>query len=197
MRQLIRTHIKFVETNPPCLLQVGSPGAERVVQVPQDLGRFQDLPMVVRFMAEKDVAEKKERKGSRPQKPIETLVKDNSAAGSAISENGSTEAKAETAPDNMHGEASLRASLVDPSIAAVEEDQLEPSNWAEPKLIEHEEVLALESFDLNSKTTVWKLADTRANRASGKGRGLNRRQRDQRWHVPFSRLKLVRLYLEI
>ncbi len=175
------------------------------MQVPQDLGRFQDLPMVVRFLAPKEVAEKKERKGKKPSVDA--------------SEDGSAGASSER-PE----ETALGASLVDPSVKAVEEDQLEPGrsnenespkelesssilsslaaqlapgSRSEEKLVEHEEVLALESFDESSKLTVWKLADTRANRSSGKGRGLNRRQRDQRWHVPFSRLKLVRLYLEM
>lgn len=168
-------------------MQVGSPGAERVVQVPADLERFQDLPMVVRFMAEKQIEEKKERKGSKAKSATESP-----SDGQPVADTPSEAFSPDAVP-----EARLRASLVDPSLASVSADQLEPGPSAESKLIEHEEVLALESFDLESKVTTWKLADTRANRASGKGRGLNRRQRDQRWHVPFSKLRIVRLYLEI
>ena len=190
------------------LLQVGSPGAERVVQVPQDLGRFQDLPMVVRFLAEKEVAEKKERKSKKPAaSPFEDGSAEESSAGSELGSSLVDPSIAAVEEDQLEpgsreeetpkSEAELDASLVHPGLAAVEQDQLAPASRAEEKLVEHEEVLALESFDESNKVTVWKLADTRANRSSGKGRGLNRRQRDQRWHVFFSSLKLVRLYLEM
>ena len=143
--------------------------------------------MVVRFMGEKQIEEKKERKGSKAK----------SATESPSDSQPVHDTPGEASSPDAVPEARLRASLVDPSLASVSADQLEPGPSAEPKLIEHEEVLALESCDAELEMTTWKLADTRANRASGKGRGLNRRQRDQRWHVPFSRLKLVRLYLEI
>lgn len=45
---------------------------------------------------------------------------------------------------------------------------------------------------------VWKLANVRANReVAGKGRPLNKKQKDWRFELPFSNTQLVRLYLDV
>eukprot|EP00249_Psilotum_nudum_P018977 c27049_g1_i1 orf=129-1355(+) len=106
-------------------LQVSSPGAERVVQVPNDLLRFKGLPMYVRYVEEKSSDDSE-------QLP----VKDG--------------------------------------------------------------VLELQSAEMTSGYSVWKIANVRQNRDSaGKGRGLTRKQREWRAQIPFSSLQLVRLYLEV
>ncbi|KAG0567410.1 hypothetical protein KC19_7G132800 [Ceratodon purpureus] len=105
-------------------LEVSSPGAERVVRIPQDLERFKDLPMYVRY--------------------VET----------------SSDSSAETP--------------------------------------EKDGILELESVDTEVGSAKWKLADVRLNRElAGKGRGLNRKQRDWRVDLPFGSINLVRLYIDV
>ncbi|CAM6047770.1 unnamed protein product [Sphagnum compactum] len=102
--------------------EVSSPGAERVVQIPQDLERFKELPMYVRYL-ETGIGEEAEEKDG---------------------------------------------------------------------------VFELESVDTESKCSVWKLANVRINRESiGKGRGLNKKQREWRCQMPFESLQLVRLYIDL
>jgi len=101
---------------------VSSPGAERVVQIPQDLERFKELPMYVRYL-ETGIGEEAEEKDG---------------------------------------------------------------------------VFELESVDTESTCSVWKLANVRINRESiGKGRGLNKKQREWRCQIPFESLQLVRLYIDL
>jgi ribosome maturation factor RimP len=109
---------------PDISVQVSSPGAERVVRIPQDLERFKDLPMYVRY--------------------VET-----SADGDADS-------------------------------------------------VEKDGILELESVDTEGGSATWKLANVRINRdLAGKGRGMNRKQRDWRAQLPFESLHVVRLYLDL
>jgi len=101
---------------------VSSPGAERVVQIPQDLERFKELPMYVRYL-ETGIGEEAEEKDG---------------------------------------------------------------------------VYELESVDTESMCSVWKLANVRINRESiGKGRGLNKKQREWKRQIPFESLQLVRLYIDL
>jgi hypothetical protein len=58
-------------------------------------------------------------------------------------------------------------------------------------------ILLLESVDLNAEHCVWKLADVKENRAeAGKGRPVNRKQRDWRLQTLFEAVKKVTLYLD-
>jgi len=103
-------------------LQVSSPGAERVVQIPQDLERFKELPMYVRYLGTGTGEEAEEKDG----------------------------------------------------------------------------VLELESVDTEGGSSVWKIANVRINRELvGKGRGLNKKQREWRVQMPFESLQLVRLYIDL
>ncbi|KAJ8541613.1 hypothetical protein K7X08_002429 [Anisodus acutangulus] len=63
---------------------------------------------------------------------------------------------------------------------------------------EHDGVLKLVSFNLETNTCIWGLADVRANRErAGKGRPLSKKQREWRLETPFTSLRLVRLYSEM
>jgi hypothetical protein len=63
---------------------------------------------------------------------------------------------------------------------------------------EKDGVLELESVDMDAGSAKWKLADVRLNRElAGKGRGLNRKQRDWRLDLPFESTQLVRLYIDL
>ncbi|KAJ3669967.1 hypothetical protein LUZ60_010291 [Juncus effusus] len=101
-------------------IEVSSPGAERLIKIPNDLDRFKDMPMHVQYI-EPDSSEKQQEK---------------------------------------------------------------------------ERVLLLESFDNETRICVWKLADVKENREeAGKGRPLNRKQKDWRLRVSFEAMKRVMLYL--
>lgn len=106
-------------------LEVSSPGAERLLKVPQDLGRFHEMAMWVCY---------------------------------------------------------------------VEENQ-------DPKLHKQrtDKVLIIESFDAaaTAEHCIFKLADVRENRAElGKGRPLNRKQKDWRLNLPFKSILTIKLYLD-
>lgn len=103
-------------------LEVSSPGAERIVRVPQDLERFKDLPMYVRYLEE-------------------------------TAESGSNE---------------------------------------------QDGIFQLDFVDMESGYSTWKLANVKLNKQLlGKGRALNKKQRQWRLRLPFASLVFVRLYLEI
>ncbi|KAK1435541.1 hypothetical protein QVD17_01307 [Tagetes erecta] len=62
---------------------------------------------------------------------------------------------------------------------------------------EQEGVLRLESFDLETQCCTWGLADVKVNREkAGKGRPLNKKQREWRVTTPFDSLLLVRIYAD-
>ncbi|KAL0360330.1 UNVERIFIED_CONTAM: hypothetical protein Sradi_3717500 [Sesamum radiatum] len=104
-------------------LEVSSPGVERVVQIPQDLERFKDRNLYVRYATEAVDG------GSSPE---------------------------------LDG------------------------------------VFRLISFDSESSSCTWGLADVRVNREkSGKGRQLSKKQKEWRLNTPLDSLRLVRLYSEI
>lgn len=104
-------------------IEVSSPGAERLVKVPDDLERFKDLPMYVNYVEE-------------------TL---------------------DTKPGSKVQEGFFQLDCV--------------------------------SLELGQCT--WKLANVKQNKeALGKGRSLNRKQKDWRLLLPFTSLRLVRLYIE-
>ncbi|CAD6221147.1 unnamed protein product [Miscanthus lutarioriparius] len=106
-------------------LEVSSPGAERLLKVPEDLDRFKDMAMRVQYLAEgdNDLMSKKNQ------------VKDG--------------------------------------------------------------IFLLESVDTQAEHCVWKLADVKENRAeAGKGRPLNRKQKDWRLQTSFTAVKKVTLYLD-
>ncbi|WVZ21498.1 hypothetical protein V8G54_008820 [Vigna mungo] len=104
-------------------LEVSSPGVERIVRIPDDLDRFKDRPMYVKYVINND-----------------------------------------------------------------------PNNPA----AESEGVFMLESFDLETKCCTWGLADVKVNRQkSGKGRPLNKKQREWRLSIPFDSLRFVRLHSDI
>ncbi|CAN1234845.1 Ribosome maturation factor RimP, partial [Linum perenne] len=103
-------------------LEVSSPGVERVVRIPEDLDRFKERPMYVKYVSE--------------------------AVG--------TESASES-----------------------------------------DGVFRLVSFDLEMKCCTWGIADVRFNREkSGKGRPLNKKQREWRLNTPFESLSLVRIHSE-
>ncbi|KAK9048166.1 hypothetical protein SSX86_032871 [Deinandra increscens subsp. villosa] len=103
-------------------LEVSSPGLERVVRIPQDLGRFKDRPMYVKY-----------------------------------------------------------TTTADDATSSCEQDG----------------VLRLESFDLDTQCCTWGLADVKVNREkAGKGRPLNKKQREWRITTPFDSLLLVRIYAD-
>ncbi|KAL8130567.1 hypothetical protein V2J09_019722 [Rumex salicifolius] len=103
-------------------LEVSSPGVERVVRVPQDLDRFKERSMLVKYV------------------------------GDVTASNSSRES---------------------------------------------EGVFRLISFDLKTSSCIWGLADVKINREkAGKGRPMNKKQREWRLTTPFDSLLLVRLYSE-
>lgn len=106
-------------------LQVSSPGAERLLKVPEDLDRFKDMAMRVQYLAE----------GNNDLMSKQNRVKDG--------------------------------------------------------------IFLLESVDTQAEHCVWKLADVKENRAeAGKGRPLNRKQKDWRLQTSFTAVKKVTLYLD-
>ncbi|CAN6165173.1 unnamed protein product [Urochloa humidicola] len=106
-------------------LEVSSPGAERLLKVPEDLDRFKDMAMRVQYLAE----------GDNDLVSKQNLLKDG--------------------------------------------------------------VFLLESVDTQAEHCIWKLADVKENRAeAGKGRPLNRKQRDWRLQTSFTSVKKVTLYLD-
>lgn len=114
--------LSFEFTNDFPTLQVSSPGAERVVRIPQDLERFKDLPMYVSYIETSSDSSSEEKDG----------------------------------------------------------------------------ILELESFDVESGSAKWKLANVRLNRdLAGKGRGMNRKQRDWRLDLSFENTRMVRLYIDM
>ena len=59
-------------------------------------------------------------------------------------------------------------------------------------------IFHLDSVEMESGYSTWKLANVKLNRQLlGKGRALNKKQRQWRLRVPFASLVVVRLYLEI
>ncbi|KAK7410669.1 hypothetical protein VNO78_01639 [Psophocarpus tetragonolobus] len=104
-------------------LEVSSPGVERIVRIPDDLDRFKDRPMYVRY--------------------------------------------------------------------AIYDDSNIPD-------AESDGVFKLESFDMETKCCTWGLADVKVNRQkAGKGRPLNKKQREWRLSTPFDSLLFVRLHSDI
>ncbi|XP_065848304.1 uncharacterized protein [Euphorbia lathyris] len=98
-------------------LEVSSPGVERVVRVPDELDRFKDRAMYVKYMSE------------------------------------------------------------------------------EKSSSESDGVLRLICFDIETKCCTWGLADVKINREkAGKGRPLNKKQKEWRLITPFDSLRLVRIY---
>ncbi|KAJ1287793.1 hypothetical protein BS78_02G037800 [Paspalum vaginatum] len=107
-------------------LEVSSPGAERLLKVPEDLDRFKDMAMRVQYLAEGD---------DNDLVPKQNLLKDG--------------------------------------------------------------IFLLESVDTQAEHCIWKLADVKENRAeAGKGRPLNRKQRDWRLQTSFMAVKKATLYLD-
>ncbi|XP_010539697.1 PREDICTED: uncharacterized protein LOC104813692 [Tarenaya hassleriana] len=97
-------------------LEVSSPGVERVIRIPQDLDRFQDRAMYVKYVTE----------------------------------------EAET-----------------------------------------DGIFRLVSYDVDAEICIWGIADVRVNREkAGKGRPLNKKQREWRLETSFDSLRLVRLHSE-
>ncbi|XP_058749544.1 uncharacterized protein LOC131622527 isoform X2 [Vicia villosa] len=112
---------KFIPEN--LSLEVSSPGVERIVRIPDDLDRFKERPMYVKYITEDD--------------------SDNPSA-------------------------------------------------------EGDGVFKLESFDMETKYCTWSLANVRVNREkAGKGKPLNKKQREWRLSTPFSSLLFVRLHSDI
>jgi ribosome maturation factor RimP len=106
-------------------LQVSSPGAERLLKVPEDLDRFKDMAMRVQYHVE----------GDNDLVARQNLLKDG--------------------------------------------------------------IFLLELVDVHAEHCVWKLADVKENRAeAGKGRPLNRKQRDWRLQTSFQTVKKATLYLD-
>lgn len=67
----------------------------------------------------------------------------------------------------------------------------------EPKSQEKDSVFMLESIEKESSNCVWKLANVKENRGHlGKGRPLNRKQKDWRLRLPFQMCRRVTLFIE-
>lgn len=63
---------------------------------------------------------------------------------------------------------------------------------------EHDGIFRLVSFDTEANSCTWGLADVRVNREkSGKGRPLNKKQKEWRLELPLHCLRLVRFYSDI
>ncbi|PUZ68439.1 hypothetical protein GQ55_2G028400 [Panicum hallii var. hallii] len=106
-------------------VEVSSPGAERLLKVPEDLDRFKDMAMRVQYLVE----------GDNNLVSKQNLLKDG--------------------------------------------------------------IFLLESVDTRAEHCIWKLADVKENRAeAGKGRPLNRKQKDWRLQTSFPSVKKVTLYLD-
>ena len=72
-----------------------------------------------------------------------------------------------------------------------------PPHPPAPALQVETKVLAFSELDAAAGVTRWKLADVRANRQSGgKGRGLNRKQRDAVYELPLAVLRRVNLHVD-
>lgn len=105
------------------VLEVSSPGVERIVRIPQDLVRFKERNMYVKYVIE--------------------------ATGTGSKS-------------------------------------------------EHDGIFRLVSFDSEANSCTWGLADVRVNREkSGKGRPLNKKQKEWRLELPLHCLRLVRFYSDI
>lgn len=75
---------------------------------------------------------------------------------------------------------------------------IESSSDSNAETPEKDGILELDSVDMEVGSAKWKLADVRLNRElTGKGRGLNRKQRDWRVDLPFESIQLVRLYIDL
>ncbi|KAL6647035.1 hypothetical protein ACP70R_014472 [Stipagrostis hirtigluma subsp. patula] len=106
-------------------IEVSSPGAERLLKVPEDLDRFKDMAMRVQYLVE----------GDNDIVLNQNMLKDG--------------------------------------------------------------IFVLESVDVQAENCVWKLADVKDNRAeAGKGRPLNRKQKDWRLQTSFTAVKKATLYLD-
>lgn len=104
-------------------LQVSSPGVERIVRIPDDLDRFKERAMYVKYVIDDD---------------------------------------ANNPPAEGDG------------------------------------IFKLESFDMVTEYCTWSLANVRVNREkAGKGRPLNKKQREWRLSTPFDSLLFVRLHSDI
>ncbi|KAF5828055.1 hypothetical protein DUNSADRAFT_18278 [Dunaliella salina] len=57
------------------------------------------------------------------------------------------------------------------------------------------QALQLESYDEPSGVTVWRLAEVKAN-APGKGRGMNKKQREARFEIPLARIFRIRVFVD-
>jgi hypothetical protein len=99
--------------------QVSSPGVERLLRIPEELERFKDRPMYVKYIAD---------------------------GGPALDP-----------PKELDG------------------------------------IFSLISYDLELGQCIWAIADVKANR-TGKGRPLNKKQREWRLTTSFESLRLVRLH---
>lgn len=149
-------------------IEVSSPGAERRLELPGDLRRFAALPLRVEYFC-------------------------------AAEEGGEEEGAAKAAAG---GKRSLKTAILrildDGSgpIAVAGEDEAEEEarpprrgRKAAAEGGEGEEQAAADG------ATLWRLADVKAN-APTKGRGLTRKQRDQRLRIPLADLVSVRIHVE-
>ncbi|KAI8469012.1 MAG: hypothetical protein J3K34DRAFT_386049 [Monoraphidium minutum] len=137
------------------VLEVSSPGAERELVLPGDLGRFGGLPLRVEYDAARaDVEE------ARPKK------KGGSGGGGEGGGGGAAAGQQQQAGGGGGG--GVKAVVA---------------------------VLELLAYDAAAGATEWRLADVRAN-APTKGRGLSKRQREQRWKVPVDALLSARVHVD-
>lgn len=57
------------------------------------------------------------------------------------------------------------------------------------------QALQLETYDAASGETVWKLAEVRANNP-GKGRGMNKKQKEARFNIPLASVSRIRVFVD-
>ncbi|GKC95678.1 hypothetical protein Tco_1161120, partial [Tanacetum coccineum] len=67
----------------------------------------------------------------------------------------------------------------------------------DPRSKEKEGVYFLDFIEVESESSVWKLADVKENRdPKAKGKPMTRKQKDWRLELPYEKLKQVTLYLD-
>lgn len=57
-------------------------------------------------------------------------------------------------------------------------------------------MLSFDAYDAAAGVTRWRLADVRANRTGGKGRGLSRKQRDSVVELAVAAIRRVNVHLD-
>jgi len=164
-------HAAGAEAAADVAVEVSSPGAERRLALPADLRRFAALPLRVDYLA-------------APWSSGED------GGGGGGGGGGGAKRAVQTA---------ILRILDDGSGPIVIDGEEEEADEAEPRRRRPKKQGGAEEKDeapvVAADTTLWRLADVKAN-APTKGRGLTRKQRDQRLRIPLADLVSVRIHVE-